>query len=158
MIAMSERVIATNKNALRLYHIDEKLEAGIELAGSEVKSIRAGSIALKDGYARLKNDELYLFNVHISEYKNSSIQNHDPKRSRRLLIHRKQIKRLIGKQREKGYTLIPLKVYFKGKWIKVELGLGRGKKKYDKREDIKKREHTIAIQRELKKHRLKKTA
>jgi SsrA-binding protein len=156
---MGERVIATNRNALRLYHIDEKLEAGIELAGSEVKSIRAGSIALKDGYARLKGDELYLFNVHISEYKNAgSAANHDPKRSRRLLVHRNQIKRLIGKQREKGYTLVPLKVYFKGKWIKVELGLGRGKKKYDKREDIKKREHKIAMERGLKKHRLKKSA
>ncbi len=152
------KIIATNKQANRLYDIEERLEAGIELKGTEVKSIREGRINLKDGYARVKNGELYLCNVHISEYKNGSFTNHNPKRDRKLLVHKREIKRLMGKQQERGYTIVPLKLYFKGKWAKVELGIGKGKKKYDRREDIKKREHQIAIERELKKRKLKSMA
>ena len=152
------KIIATNKQANRLYDIEERLEAGIELKGTEVKSIRQGRINLKDGYARVKNGELYLCNVHISEYKNGSFTNHNPKRDRKLLVHKREIKRLMGKQQERGYTIVPLKLYFKGKWAKVELGIGKGKKKYDRREDIKKREHQIAIERELKKRKLKSMA
>jgi len=152
------KIIATNKQASRLYNIEENLEAGIELKGTEVKAIREGRVALKDGYARVKNGELYLCNVHISEYKNGSFTNHNPKRDRKLLVHKQELKRLMGKQQEKGYTIVPLKIYFRGKWAKVELGIGKGKRKYDKREDIKKREHQIAIERELKKRKLKSIA
>lgn len=152
------KIIATNKQANRLYDIEERFEAGIELKGTEVKSIREGRVSLKDGYARVKNGELYLCNVHISEYKNGSFTNHNPRRDRKLLVHKYEIKRLMGKQQERGYTIVPLKLYFRGKWAKVELGIGKGKKRYDRREDIKKREHQIAIERELKKRKLKSIA
>ncbi len=150
------KIVAQNKEANRLYNIEDRIEAGIELKGTEVKSIREGRISLKNGFARIKKGELFLSNIHISEYKDGSFTNHDPKRDRRLLVHKRELKRLIGKQKEKGYTLVPIKVYFKNKWLKVEIGIGKGKRQYEKREDIKKREHQIAIDRELKKYRLKK--
>lgn len=149
------KIIAINKQAFRLYTIEEKFEAGISLSGTEVKSLRAGGVSLKEGYARIKNNELYLCNVHISEYKNSSFTSHDPRRDRKLLVHRQEIKRLLGKQREKGWTIVPLKIYFKNKWAKIELGLGKGKREYDKRDDIKKREHQRSIEREIKKRKIK---
>lgn len=149
------KVIAINKQANRFYNIEETLESGIQLLGDEVKSLRNGSVSLKEGYARVKHDELFLINVHISEYKNSSLKSYDPKRDRRLLIHKKEIHRLIGKQQERGYTLVPMKMYFNGNKIKVEIGLGKGKSHVDKREDIKKKEDNMTIDRAMKKTLLK---
>ncbi len=149
------KIITENKNAKRLYDIEEKLEAGIELLGPEVKAIREGRVNIRDGYARIKNNELFLTNVHISEYKNSSLKNYDPMRDRKLLVHKREIKRLIGKQQEKGYTIVPLKMYWKNNKIKVELGIGKGKSKIDRREDIKDRESKRAIDRAFKKNYLK---
>lgn len=146
------KVITINKQAQRSYTIEETLEAGIQLIGDEVKSIRQGSISIKEGYARVKNNELFLYNTHISEYKNSSLKEYNPKRERKLLIHKKQIKRLIGKQQEQGYTLVPLKVYLNKNLIKIEIGLGKGKSRIDKRQDIKKREDNVAIERAMKKN------
>lgn len=149
------KVIAVNKNAQRLYAIEETLEAGIQLLGDEVKSLRNGSVSIKEGYARVRQNELFLVDVHIKEYKNSSLKNYDPKRNRRLLIHKREIQRLLGKQQEKGYTLVPTRIYFKGNKVKVEIGLGKGKSKVDKRQDIKRREDNIAINRAFKKNRIK---
>jgi SsrA-binding protein len=149
------KIIAVNKEAEKLYNIEEKFEAGIALTGTEVKSLREGNVSLKDGYAKIKNNELYLCNVHISEYKNGSLTNHNPKRERKLLLHKSEIKRLIGKQQQRGWTIVPLKIYFKDKWAKVELGLGKGKTKVDIREKLKKDEHRIAIERAYKKSKLK---
>ncbi len=150
------KIIALNKNAKRSYDIKEKIEAGIQLIGSEVKSIRQGSISIKEGYARIDNNELFLYNIHIGEYKNSSLKTYNPKRKRKLLVHKSQIKRMIGKQQERGYTIIPLQVYLQKNLIKVEIGIGKGKTKIDKRQDIKKREDNIAIERAMKKNLLKK--
>lgn len=150
------KTVIINKQAKRSYEIIQTMEAGIQLIGDEVKSIRQGSISIKEGYARIKNNELFLLNIHISEYKNSSLQSYDPKRDRKLLVHKREIKRLNGKQQEKRYTIIPLKVYFKKNRVKVEIGLAKGKTKIDKRHDIKKREDNIAIERAMKKNMLKR--
>ena len=150
------KVIVVNKYAKRLYDIEEKLEAGIQLIGSEVKSIRQGSISVKEGYARISNNELFLYNVYISPYKNSSLKNYDPRRKRKLLIRKNQMKRMIGKQQERGYTIIPLQVYFEKNLVKVEIGIGKGKTRTDKRQDMKKREDNIAIERAMKKSLRKK--
>jgi SsrA-binding protein len=126
-----------NRKARHEYHIDDTYEAGIALSGTEIKSIRAGKANLQDSYARIENGELVLYNMHISPYEQGNRFNHEPKRPRKLLMHKREIMRLFGQTREKGFSLIPLKVYFKnGKWAKVELALARGKKQYDKREDI----------------------
>ena len=146
------KIVAVNKFANRSYDIDETIEAGIALIGCEVKSVRQGSISIKEGYARVENNEIFLVNVNISEYKNNSSQSYEPKRKRKLLLHKRQIKRLIEKQTEKGYTLVPTKVYFKKNIIKVEIGVGKGKTKSDKRQDIKKREDNIAMERAMKKN------
>ncbi len=133
---MSAKTIV-NRKARHEYHIDETYEAGIALYGTEIKSIRAGKANLQDSYARIENGELVLYNMHISPYEQGNRFNHEPKRPRKLLMHKREIMRLFGQTREKGFSLIPLKVYFKnGKWAKVELALARGKKQYDKREDI----------------------
>lgn len=150
------KAVVINKNAKRSYDIEEKIEAGIQLTGPEVKSVRQGSISIKEGYARINNNELFLYNVNISGYKNSSLKDYNPKRQRKLLVHKSQIKRMIGKQQEKGYTIIPLQVYFQKNLIKVEIGIGKGKSKIDKRQDIKKREDNIAIGRAMKKNLLRK--
>ncbi len=135
-----KKIISNNKKAYHDYFIDEKIEAGIELFGTEVKSIRAGGINLKDSYVSLKTGEAILIGMHISPYEKGNIFNRDPLRERRLLLHKKEIMRLIGKIKEKGYSLIPLSVYFLGSKVKVELGLARGKKAYDKREAIAERD------------------
>ena len=135
-----KKIISNNKKAYHDYFIDEKIEAGIELFGTEVKSIRAGGINLKDSYVSLKTGEAILIGMHISPYEKGNIFNRDPLRERRLLLHKKEIMRLIGKIKEKGYSLIPLSVYFIGSKVKVELGLARGKKAYDKREAIAERD------------------
>ncbi len=135
-----KKIISNNKKAYHDYFIDEKIEAGIELFGTEVKSIRAGGINLKDSYVSLKTGEAILIGMHISPYEKGNIFNRDPLRERRLLLHKKEIMRLIGKIKEKGYSLIPLSVYFLGSKVKIELGLARGKKAYDKREAIAERD------------------
>ncbi len=143
--------IATNKKARHNYQIESEYEAGIVLVGTEVKSIREGRVSFQDAYADIKNGELFLRQLHISPYKFAHNSNHDSLRTRKLLLHRYEIKRLIGKIREKGYTLIPLKIYFKNSKIKVLIGLGKGKKLYDKRESIKKKDMKRDLDRERKK-------
>ncbi|MCI0530975.1 MAG: SsrA-binding protein SmpB [candidate division Zixibacteria bacterium] len=144
------KVVATNKKAFKDYSFEETLEAGISLTGTEVKSARAGQINFKDSFARVKDWEVYLYNLHISPYEQGNRYNVEPDRTRKLLLHRKQIDRLLGKTQEKGLTLIPTKLYFKGGRLKVELALGRGKKLYDKREDIKKAQVKRDLQRIIK--------
>lgn len=134
-------VVATNRKAWHDYHILETLEAGLVLVGTEVKSLREGRANLKDSFARIKKGEAYLFNAHISPYHMAGPANHDPTRTRKLLLHRQEINRLTGRVAEKGLTLIPLKLYFKRGKAKVELALAKGKKLYDKRETLKARAH-----------------
>ena len=128
-----------NRDALRDYEILDKLEAGIELRGTEVKSIRAGSVSLKGSFARVIKGELYLLNMNISPYEQGNIHNHDPIRERRLLMHKKEILRLKAAEDQKGHSIVPICLYFKGKHVKVELGIGRGKTQHDKRESIKRK-------------------
>ncbi len=135
-----EKVIATNKKAFHDYFIMEKLEAGIALLGTEVKAIREGRINLKDSYAIIREGEAFLLNCHISAYSHGNRANHDPTRSRKLLLHLREIRKLIGKTQEKGLTLVPLRVYLKRGRIKVELGVSRGKKLIDKRETERRKE------------------
>lgn len=137
---MEVKLIAQNKKARFQYNIEDTYEAGLVLIGSEVKSLREGRASLSDSYAIISEGEAYLLNSHISPCPQASIMNHEPKRTRKLLLHKKQIKKLFGKLNEKGYTLIPLKLYFKEGRAKVELGLCKGKKLFDKREAIKKKE------------------
>ncbi len=146
------KVVATNKNAYHNYEILETFEAGIALTGSEVKSIREGRISLKESYADFKGDELYLIDCNISPYHGASYFNHQPTRDRKLLLHRRELKRLAGKVQERGLTLIPTKVYLNDRGlVKVELALARGKKTYEKREAIKKRDVEREIRAEIKK-------
>src|SRR4029453_13739761 len=135
-----EKLVATNKKAFQDYFIMEKFEAGVSLLGTEVKSIREGRINLKDSYASIRGGEAFLFNCHISPYTHGNRQNHEPTRTRKLLLQRKEIRKLIGKTQEKGLTLIPIRVYLKRGLIKIELGLARGKKLYDKRETERRKE------------------
>jgi SsrA-binding protein len=134
------KLITSNKKARRDYHILETFEAGLVLVGTEVKSLRDGKASLAEAYARLRDDELYLVGAHIPEYTHGNRQNHDPTRARKLLLHRREIDRLRGKIEEKGLTLIPLRLYWKGGRAKIEIALGRGKKDYDRRQDVAKRE------------------
>lgn len=136
---MSENIIATNKKAFHDYFIEDTYEAGMKLLGTEVKSLREGGANLKDGYAHIEKGELFLY-CNISPYKAGNINNHDPQRRRKLLLHREEINRILGKTVLKGYSLVPLKIYFKGGIAKVEIGLAKGKKDYDKRESLKKKE------------------
>lgn len=153
---MSEKLIATNRKARHDYIILETLEAGIALQGTEVKSLRAGRANLKDSYATIKDGEVWLFHVHISPYDHGSVFNHDPLRPRKLLLHRQEIRRLTTKLQERGLTLVPLRMYFKKGRAKVELALARGKRQYDRREDITRRDTEREAQRELKeKYRIK---
>ena len=145
-----ERNVAVNRRAFHDYFIDEKYECGIVLTGPEVKSLRAGRCNLRDGFARIDENEAWLENVHISPYEQANLMNHDPVRPRKLLLHRKQIATLIGKVRQKGYTLVPLRVYFVRNHAKVELGLARGKREYDKREAIAERDAKREIARVMR--------
>lgn len=135
-----QKVICKNKKAYFNYHIEEAYEAGIVLTGTEVKSCRQGKANLKDGYAKIKNGEVFLCETHISPYSHAGYSQHDPLRVRKLLFHRQEIKRLVGKIKERGYTFIPLKMYFKNGKVKVAMGLARGKRLFDKREQIKQRD------------------
>lgn len=141
--------IATNRQASFRYNLLEKFEAGIVLQGSEVKSLREGSVQLKDAYAEVRDGEVWLHNMHIAPYKPAARENHEPDRSRKLLLHRGEIERLIGKTAERGLTLVPTRVYFKGPRAKVELALARGKEQHDKRRAIKDREQRREIDRAL---------
>jgi len=144
------KTVARNRRAFHDYAIDEKIECGIELVGSEVKSIRGGMIAFADSYARIRDGQLWLAGLRISPYDQASIFNHEPDRERRLLAHKMEIRRLKRRLDEKGYTLIPLQIYFKGGLVKIELGLAKGKREYDKRQTIKKRDQTREAEREAR--------
>ncbi len=146
------KIIASNKKARHDYEISGEIEAGIVLVGTEVKSIRQGKINLKDSYAEIKNNEVFLREMHITPYQNAYYDNHEPLRSRKLLLHNREIKKLIGKVSERGFTIIPLKVYFKNGKIKVQIGLAKGKKLYDKRDTIKKRDILREMDRDYKKN------
>ncbi len=148
------KVVATNRKATHDYVVLETYEAGIELVGTEVKSLREGKCNLKDSYATVKNGEIFLVNMHISPYSHGTAFNHDPTRQRKLLLHRQEIDKLSGKIKERGLTLVPLKVYFRRGRAKVELGLVKGKHTYDKRKDIAKRDMEREMKREMK-HKVK---
>jgi len=148
------RVVAENRRARHEYFIEETLEAGIALTGTEVKSLRLGRASLQDSFAWVESGEVLLYNLHISPYEKGNRFNHDPKRVRRLLLHKAEIRRLIGKTRQRGYTLIPLKLYFNSRGLaKVELALAKGKKLHDRREDIARREAERQIQQSLRRRR-----
>jgi SsrA-binding protein len=144
------KIICQNRKAYHDYSIEDAIEAGIQLLGTEVKSLRDGKANLKDSYVLIKNSEAFLLNCHISPYSHGNIVNHDPLRTRKLLLHSKEIERLRGKMQQKGYALIPLKIYFKGAYAKVEVGLAKGKRQYEKRETIKEREAKRAIEKAMK--------
>lgn len=143
------KVIANNRKARHDYHIEDTIEAGIVLTGSEIKSVRAGQVNLRDSYATVRDGELWLLNAHISPYKQATHQNHEPKRERKLLAHRREINRLTGKLQEKGLTLVPLRMYLRDSWAKIELGLARGKKMYDKRQTLREKDDRRRMDRAL---------
>ena len=147
------KIVSQNRKAYHDYHIEDTLEAGIVLSGTEVKSLRDGRANLKDSYVIVKGGEAYLLNCHINPYTHGNIMNHEPLRTRKLLLHRKEIDRLRGKIEAKGYTLIPLKLYFKDSYAKVEIGLARGKKFFEKRDTIKEREAKREIEKAVKRSR-----
>jgi SsrA-binding protein len=147
---LTERTLASNRKARHEYFIDEVFEAGIALTGTEIKSVRAGRISLQEGYARAEGGEMWLVGVNIAPYHQGNIMNHDPLRRRKLLLHRDEIRDIGRKLKEKGFTLVPLRVYVKGNRAKVELGLARGKKLYDKREDLARKDAEMEIKRALK--------
>jgi SsrA-binding protein len=140
--------VCRNKKAFHLYAIEERIEAGLELAGSEVKSLRLRNADLSDAYAAIRDGEVFLFQAHIAEYKNAGYGGHEPKRARRLLLHRPEIRRLRGKLVERGFTLVPLAIYFKGGWAKVLLGLAKGKRKFDRRKAIQEKDMRRALRKE----------
>ena len=147
----TEKVVATNRKALHDYAIEEKLEAGIVLKGTEVKSLREGRVNLRDSYASVDRGEVILHHCHISPYSHGNIMNHEPLRQRKLLLHRKEINKLIGKTQQRGLTLIPLRIYFSHRGhAKVELALAKGKRQYDRREAIKAREAGREVERAMK--------
>ena len=141
------KLIAQNKKARHDYFIEETYEAGIVLQGTEIKSIRAGRVNLKDSFARIQNGEVFLYNMHVSPYEQGNRYNHEPERTRKLLLHKQQIAKLIGQTKEAGYSLVPLKLYIKDGFAKILIGLGKSKKNYDKREDLKKKEAKRDIER-----------
>ncbi len=147
---MNTKLIAKNPTAYHNYTIDSKLEAGIVLSGTEIKSIRTGQVNLKDTYCLIRNGEVYIIGMHISPYEHGNIFNKDPLRNRKLLLNRTEINKLIGLTKQQGYSLIPISLYFKGSIVKLELGIGKGKKLYDKRQDIAKKDAQRQIQRTLK--------
>lgn len=144
------RIAAQNKKAYHDYFVDETYEAGIALSGTEVKSVRMGAVNMKDSFCRVENGEMIMFGVHISPYEKGNVFNKDPMRQRKLLLHKKEIMKLFGLCGKEGYTLVPLKMYFKGSRVKVELGLCRGKKNYDKRDSEAKKQANRDIERALR--------
>ena len=146
----AQKLIANNKKAYHDYFIDETYEAGISLHGTEVKSMRMGKCSIKESFIRIENAEIYVYGMHVSPYEKGNIFNKDPLRVKKLLMHKYEINKLAGKVAEKGYTLVPLQVYFKHGRVKVEIGLARGKKLYDKRQDIARKDQRRETQREFK--------
>ena len=144
------KLVANNKKVYHDFFIDEKFEAGIELFGTEVKSIRMGKCSIKESFIKIENEQVYIYGMHVSPYEKGNIFNKDPLRVKKLLLHKQEIRKLLSKIKEKGYTLVPLQVYFKGSLVKVEMGLARGKKLYDKRDDIAKKDAKREIEREFK--------
>lgn len=144
------RLIANNKKAYHDYFIEDTYEAGIELAGTEVKSLRMGKCSIKESFIQIEHGEVFIYGMHISPYEKGNIFNKDPLRMRKLLLHTYEIRKIEAKIREKGYTLVPLKVYFKGSLVKVEMGVAKGKKLYDKRQDIAKKDQRRETEREFK--------
>lgn len=150
---MSERSIAVNRRARHDYHIEETVEGGLVLTGTEIKSLRAGKASLLDAFARVEGGEVWIQRMHIPPYEAGNIFNHDPLRRRKVLLHRREISRLLGKAQQKGYTLIPMRLYFKRGLAKVELAVARGKREYDKREAIARREAQRQIEKAVKRRR-----
>lgn len=144
------KVVATNRKARHDYFLEDEIEAGIVLVGSEIKSIRDGKVNLREGYVQVQNGELWLINVHIADYKQSGPLGHDPLRPRKLLLHRREIDKISARMREKGYTLIPTRVYLSNGRAKVEIALARGKKNYDKRQDLAKKDSQRQIERAIR--------
>ena len=144
------KLIANNKKAYHDYFIEDKYEAGISLAGTEVKSLRQGKCSIKESFIRIEKGEVFIYGMHISPYEKGNIFNKDPLRVKKLLLHKYEINKMAGKIAEKGYTLVPLQVYFRGSLVKVELGLAKGKKLYDKRQDIAKKDQKREAEREFK--------
>ncbi len=147
---MNTKLIAKNPIAYHNYTIEEKIETGIVLTGTEIKSIRQGKVNLKDSYANIKKGELFIYGMHISPYEHGNIFNKDPLRDRKLLLHKREINKLIGLIKQKGYSLVPISLYFKGSFVKLEIGIGKGKKLYDKRQDLAKKDAQRQIAIHLK--------
>lgn len=144
------KLVANNKKAYHDYFILESFEAGIALHGTEVKSLRMGKCSIKEAFIRIENGEMFIYGMHVSPYEKGNIFNKDPLRVKKLLLHKKEILKMLGKMKEKGITIVPLKVYFKGSLVKVEIGLAKGKKLYDKRDDIAKKDQKREAEREFK--------
>ncbi|MGC9519276.1 MAG: SsrA-binding protein SmpB [Desulfuromonadaceae bacterium] len=147
---MGIKIIATNKKAYHDYFIDEVYEAGIALQGTEVKSLRLGNVNLKESFCRIKDGEVFINNMHISPYELGNRENHDPTRVRKLLLHRREIDKLTRKSEEKGLTLVPTRIYFKNSLVKLEIGVGKGKKHYDKRETLKRKQAQREVEKAIK--------
>ena len=147
----SIKQIANNKKAFHDFFVEESLECGIQLFGTEVKSLRLGQASIKESFCQIRNGECFIVGMHINPYERGNIYNKDPLRDRKLLLHRREIDRLLGKIKEQGYTLMPLRLYFKGSLVKLDMGLCRGKKIYDKREDMKKKAQRRELEKEFKK-------
>jgi SsrA-binding protein len=150
MVKMS-KLIARNPTAKHNYNIIDTIETGIVLSGTEIKSIRNGRVNLKDSYAGIRNGELFIYNLHISPYEFGNIYNKDPLRDRKLLVNKHEFNKLVGLIKQKGYSLIPMSLYFKGNFVKLELGIGKGKKLYDKREDIAKKDAEMRMKKQVSK-------
>ena len=150
MAKESKKLIANNKKVYHDYFLEEKYEAGISLAGTEVKSLRMGKCSIKEAFIGIENEEVIIYGMHVSPYEKGNIFNKDPLRPKKLLMHKQEIRRLIGKIKEKGYTLVPVEVYFSGSLVKVEIALARGKKLYDKRQDIAKKDQKREAARDFK--------
>ena len=144
-----QKIVAKNPTARHNYTITDTIEAGIVLSGTEIKSLRQGKVNIKDSYASIQNGEVFIHSMHISPYEQGNIFNKDPLRDRKLLLNKNEIRKLIGLIKQQGYTLVPISLYFKGSYIKVELGIGKGKKLYDKREDLKKKDQERYIQQHM---------
>ena len=146
----SRKLIANNKKVYHDYFVEETYEAGLSLVGTEVKSLRAGQCSIKEAFIRIENGEVFIYNMHINPYEKGNIFNKDPRRTRKLLLHKSEIRKMIGKTREKGYTIMPISVYFSGSYVKMEIGICKGKKLYDKRDSIAKKDQKREAERNFK--------
>lgn len=146
----SRKLIANNKKVYHDYFVEETYEAGLSLVGTEVKSLRAGQCSIKEAFIRIENGEVFIYNMHINPYEKGNIFNKDPRRTRKLLLHKSEIRKMIGKTREKGYTIMPISVYFSGSYVKMEIGICKGKKLYDKRDSIAKKDQKREAERSFK--------